>query len=345
MMISRNGIGGGLPTELLDPAVEAVAAGGFDPGGYTFTQVDGATQAVVWKGVTNGAGPAVALRLTPKPLQLVRRIAALVDGEGPVEVPRTLATGRIDDAGRAWTVHLCTWIGVGVPIKADMWLLGRHLALLHEHLAAAAATADITDRRLSFERSPTPPAEQPPPAWYVARHLWRDRIHAWLSAQNGQMRHQPIHGDMHWGNVVATASGGFGFIDFDKAMFAEPVFDLAKLIATGLFRTRGRARFQARRTTELLEGYESVRPLSDIELVALEGLAVLLNEHTAYLGDMHDIEEYRRDAEAVASWWITRRRNAPHDPLGVRAARQATTRFNQENVQATLWPESADCGQ
>lgn len=330
------------PKELLDQAVDATAADGFDPDGYTFTQVDGATQAVVWKGVPSGAGPTVALRLTPKPVQLVRRIATLVDQAGPVEVPRTLATGQIENADRTWTVHLCTWIGVGAPVKADMRLLGQHLARLHEHLAAAAATVDLTDRRLSFERSPTPPAEQQLPAWYVARHLWRDRIYAWLSAQNGQMRPQPIHGDMHWGNVVATASGGFGFIDFDKVMFAEPVFDLAKLIATGLFRTRDRARFQVRRTTELLEGYETVRPLSDIELFALEGLAVLLNEQTAYLGNMHDIEEYRRDADAVASWWITRRGNALRDPLGIRAARQAPTRSDEENVQPTLWPDSAD---
>jgi hypothetical protein len=77
------------PKELLDQAVDAAAVGGFDPGGYTFTQVDGATQAVVWRGASNAAGPAVALRLTPKPL-------SAYDRQGVDEVqPPTLATACI----------------------------------------------------------------------------------------------------------------------------------------------------------------------------------------------------------------------------------------------------------
>ncbi|MGH4017955.1 MAG: phosphotransferase enzyme family protein [Pseudonocardiaceae bacterium] len=324
------------PDEPLGQTIDRLIDSGADLDGYTFTPVAGATQATVWRGVAKWDGqPDVALRLTPKPLELVRRIAALVDSVESVECPRTLATERLDVGERTWTVHLCTWIGVGAPRKTDMTSLGQHLARLH--LDLAATSADFTDRRLSFERNPTPPAEQQLPTWYVARHLWRDRIFAWLYTQTGQMAPQPIHGDMHWGNVVATTNG-FGFIDFDKVMYAPAVFDLAKLIATGMFRTGERVRFQARKTTQLLEGYESVRSLSDAELVALEGLAVLLNEETARLGSVYDLDSYRRTADAVAAWWIARRRRTRSDPLGIRTARQAPAGDRETPGQQALWP-------
>jgi len=323
--------------QLLRQAAGCLA--GADLDGYSFAPVPGATQATVWKGVAENGRPAVALRLTPKPLELIRRIAALVDHVQSVECPATLATGRLQAGDRAWTVHLCTWIGIGAPRKADMTLLGERLARLHRDMALSPV--DLTDRRLGFERSPVPSAEQQLPSWYVARHLWRDRVFAWLSVQARQMAPQPIHGDMHWGNVVATGDG-FGFIDFDKVMHAPPVFDLAKLIATGMFRGSDQVRFQVRKTTQLLDGYESVRPLSDAELVVLEGLAVLLNEETARLGAVYDIDAYRRSADAVASWWITRRRRTASDPLGIRAARHITASDCEPPDQLLLWHDGPD---
>jgi Ser/Thr protein kinase RdoA (MazF antagonist) len=199
---------------------------------------------------------------------------------------------------------------------------------------------DFTDRGLSFERGWEVPAEQELPTSYVASHLWRDRIYAWLATQSEQMSAQPIHGDMHWGNVVAT-DDGFGFIDFDKVMCAPPVFDLAKLMATGMFRTGERTRFQVRKATQLLEGYESVRVLSPAELVALEGLAVLLNEQTALLGARYDVEQYRTAADAVAAWWIARRRRSPTDPLGIRAARKPASE-RDEPAPEPLWPDAEE---
>ena len=72
---------------------------------------------------------------------------------------------------------------------------------------------------------------------------------------------------------------------------------------------------------QLLAGYESLRPLTDADLAALEGLMVLLGEETARLGEVHRDDAYRSHAAAVASWWITRRRLAPDDPLGIRSSR------------------------
>ncbi len=88
---------------------------------------------------------------------------------------------------------------------------------------------------------------------------------------------------MHWANIVPT-SGGFGFIDFDKVMWAPPVFDLAKLIATGFFDISATVRFRQQRVAQLLEGYTARRSLTRTEAAALEGLALLLNEETARIG-------------------------------------------------------------
>jgi len=145
------------------------------------------------------------------------------------------------------------------------------------------------------------------PPWYVASHVWRQCIWAWLHLQSQGLQRQTVHGDMHWANIIPV-SGGFGFIDFDKVMHAPPVFDLAKLIATGFFVIGPRARLRQRRVAELLQGYTAIRSLSAQETAALEGVALLLNEQTARLGAAYGIDSYRAQASAVGDWWIARSR-------------------------------------
>jgi fructosamine-3-kinase len=306
--------------DLLNQVLGGLARAGVDLEGYRFSVAAGTTQATVWKGTSPRSDrPDVAVRLTPKPVDLLRRIAVLIDGVRSVECPRTLALEQILINGETWSVHLCTWIGLGAADVADLRLLGEHLARLHRDMALAEA--DFTDRRLSFGPSPVPDSARHRPAWAIAQDVWADRIVAWtsLSAQDDAL--QPIHGDLHRGNLVA-APGGFAFIDFDKVMFAPTVFDLAKLIATSLFQPGKRTRFQARKAADLLAGYTSVRPLNDAELTALEGLVILANAETARWGNVHERQAHRDNAEAIGSWWITRRETHGDDPLGIRTNRR-----------------------
>ncbi|MEU9918823.1 phosphotransferase [Streptomyces sp. NPDC051001] len=292
----------------------------WQPSGYGFEPVAGGTMAAVWRGVSPSPTlPDVAVRLTPKPEALIRRIAALVDGATGVETPRTLAVGTITTADGPRTVQVCTWIGKGGADRGDPYGLGQDLARLHTDLARPGV-GEFTDRRLSFERGPIPASDQDLPPWYVARHLWRDRILPQLAQSHASLRPQPIHGDLHWDNIVAGSSGGgFGFIDFDKVMWAPPVFDLAKLLATGFFVHRdGRAHYRQSRAADLLGGYRSIRPLRSAEVAAIEGFAVILNEEIARLGHAYGVDAYRRQADAVGSWWTSRRRQRPLDPLGLR---------------------------
>jgi hypothetical protein len=310
---------------------------------YRFTPVGGGTQASVWYGSPEEPGlPEVALRLTPKPAALIERIARLVDGIDGIERPVTLAVTSLESGGRTWTVHLCTWIGKGAAGRGDPHGLGQDIALLHEQLARDGA-GDFSDRRLTFERGPVPTIEQELPAWYVARHLWRDRIFPRFADYQDRLRRQPIHGDLHWDNVVAGSNGGFGFIDFDKVMYAPPVFDLAKLLATGFFQINpdaGTVRFQRARASELLAGYRSVRQLTNAELAALEGFVVILNEETARLGHQFDVDDYRLQADAVGGWWLARRRRHPRDPLGIRSDAQDKPRTPDSGEQLPLIPDS-----
>src|SRR5690349_17017128 len=102
--------------ELLTQALKILIDAGVEISGYEFTLAGGATQATVWKGTSpRDASADVALRLTPKPAQLITRIASLVDAVSDVSCPRTLAVEQMHDGDRLWTVHLCTWIGTGAP--------------------------------------------------------------------------------------------------------------------------------------------------------------------------------------------------------------------------------------
>jgi hypothetical protein len=325
--------------ELLTRALASLSAERFGSNLYTYESAPGATQATVWRGVpADGSSPVIALRLTPKPLDLIRRIAAVVDSITAVECPQTLALGSVDADGRMLTVQACTWIGSPAFGMSDMHLLGACLASLHAGLQASGR--DFSDRRLTFERAELPASADDgrDPPWYVARHIWRKRILAWLDLQAHSLPSQPIHGDMHWANIVPT-NGGFGFIDFDKVMWAPPVFDLAKLVATGFFQIGTRARLREQRVAQLLQGYASVRSLTMQEVTALEGLALLLNEEIARLGMAYNIDEYSRRASAVGNWWIARRRRQPGNPLGIGNLVRPAPASPAAGRQLALWPD------
>jgi Ser/Thr protein kinase RdoA (MazF antagonist) len=328
--------------EALAEALARLDTDQFRLGRYAYEGVAGGTQAAVWRGVpADGASPVIALRLTPKPLALIQRIADVVDGITAVECPRTLGLGSVSIGDRTMTVQACTWIGSPAFPRSDMRLLGACLASLHAGLQASGR--DFSDRRLAFERAELPvpvpaDADQELPPWYVARHMWRQHIWAWLHLQARGLQSQPVHGDMHWANIVPV-SGGFGFIDFDKLMWAPAVFDLAKLIATGFFAIGPRARFRERRVSELLQGYTDVRSLSTQEAAALEGVALLLNEETARLGMTYGVDAYRAQASAVGNWWIARRRRRATDPLGIGDLTVPAPAGQAAGRQLALWPE------
>jgi hypothetical protein len=146
--------------ETLTRALAALCDERFGTGFYTYESISSGTQAAVWRGVARiRAHPMIALRLTPKPLELIQRIASVVDSINAVECPQTLGTSSIEVDGRTLTVQVCTWIGSAAFPKSDMYRLGACLAALHAELQASSQ--DFSDRRLSFERAALPALSDP----------------------------------------------------------------------------------------------------------------------------------------------------------------------------------------
>jgi hypothetical protein len=244
----------------------------------------------------------------------VARIGRLIEAVTGVERPATLAVGELRAPDAPPTVQVCTWVGSGPADRSDPYHAGRALAVLHHGMALSAV--DLSDRPLGFA------AEPPAGPAGEARQLWQDRVRLVLD-DGRRLPAQPVHGDMHWENIVAGRRGGFGFIDFDKAMLAPPAFDLAKLLATGFFRVEGSAaRFDRAGAGRLLAGYLAARPLEEAGAAELEGYVILVNEQTAALGEQLGLPGYRRQAAAVGAWWTDPGRDRA-DPVGVRAAAQA----------------------
>ncbi|HVX47213.1 MAG TPA: phosphotransferase, partial [Mycobacteriales bacterium] len=241
-------------------------------------------------------------------VELITRIGRIVDTVTAMPCARTLAVAPLSD-GR--TAHLATWLpetATGGPVR--MGALGAALAAVHRELAGAPEA--LLDRPLSFDLTDTPDL------WSRARQEWVRGERSWPRINGPQDTWQPIHGDTHNGNYLITTGGAIGLIDFDKMMRASPVFDLARIVDSALFRvSNGHAEFDARGTFELLEAYYAPEPVPAHAVTVLEGFSILVNEATGTLSRVGDSPERALRATALGQWWLDRVGNP--DPMGIRA--------------------------
>lgn len=115
--------------EVLAQALSSLGDQRFTERLYRYEPITGGSMAAVWRGVPlNAANPVIALRLTPKPLELIQRIAPVVDNIRTVECPQTLDLSSVEVNSRTLTVQVCTWVGSPTYPMSDMRLLGRCLA-------------------------------------------------------------------------------------------------------------------------------------------------------------------------------------------------------------------------
>ncbi|MEO3795843.1 hypothetical protein ABGB14_37040 [Nonomuraea sp. B10E15] len=104
---------------------------------------------------------------------------------------------------RVWTVHVCA--RKGAAARGSPYGLEQHIAHMHQQLARHGGVT-FEDRTLSFQPGPVPDEGQELPAWYVARRLWREQLYPDAAIQDERLRRQPIHGDLHWDNIVTGVS-------------------------------------------------------------------------------------------------------------------------------------------
>ncbi|MFN6977736.1 MAG: phosphotransferase enzyme family protein [Gemmobacter sp.] len=204
-------------------------------------------------------------------------------------VPRSIAAadGRLLVAAAGNDCDLLTWLPgtpiaqAGAPLAADAperyRALGRALAALHRVADGWA-----------------PPAGFVRPAWNAAglvgaAPLWgrfwdnpaltageracliaaRDRARAWLAEHERAFDYGLIHADAVRENVLIRG-GAAALIDFDDCGWGFRLFDLA----TALHPLEGEAGFDGLRTA-LLDGYRSLRPLTDADEAALPAFLML----------------------------------------------------------------------
>ncbi len=198
-------------------------------------------------------------------------------------VPRTIHArdGRLylerpNAAGETKALALIEYLpGVSVsePTVGQARAVGRALAQMHDAAGTFAATRangmGVAEwRRLADECKPDGLAEiSPELARIVADHLPRLE-QDWPTGLPASV----IHADLFPDNVLMLGDKVTGLIDFYFACNDMTAYDVAVTHAAWCFDASGQ-HFRADLSTALLEGYQSVRPLSDGERAALPLLA------------------------------------------------------------------------
>lgn len=163
------------------------------------------------------------------------------------------------------------------PTQSQARLLGRTLALLHQHGdSALARDRFVIDADLLAHHPLRLLAAAVPGGWYDCASLEALAVH--LATRVWSEPAEPLpaslcHGDLHLENVCFGGDTPT-LIDFGECGYGPSAYDLAcywrKRVLAGATGSPWRAEWCA-----LLEGYGSVRPLEERELHALPALAAL----------------------------------------------------------------------
>lgn len=274
--------------------------------------VDGGSQVTVWRVALAGAERRdIAVRLVRRPIVLLQRQAVALEAAYAAGAPvaRILAVEALDAPGGGDSrgcLMVMEWAGGEHPAPgAHAFTVGEALARLHGSLRGHEDR--FHDRPLKLDtyggyvgqlRSAGANASGLLRA--IERH--QKALRTWDEYYGLQMPRQLLHGDMHQGNVVVNR-GVARLIDFDKMMVGPRVFDLAKYIATSCFRARHEARLARRAVDDLLAGYASIDPLTDVEDASLIPLCMIVNAESALCGLTCGIPDLVQRAGTVGRWW------------------------------------------
>lgn len=286
--------------------------------------LSGATQAQVWSVRIGPVGSRAVLRVVNRPVDLLRRQAEILD----VAAHRGATVARIIEVephGSA-AFQLCEWMPGTAPNRERSraaWLVGKTLATFHR--STAGMDGLLSDRPLELlpvkglidgERTVGDGVQSLLRTRHRTLRRWSD--HFQHLVPNGV-----IHGDAHPGNVMVGVRM-VGLIDFDKMMVGPRVFDVAKYITTSCFRgTLARPVFQRDSAEAVVDGYESVQRLSQVERASINSLCILLiAENDAWIRKA-GIEDLSQFAERSARWFGGGLRRTPIAIERVRRTRRA----------------------
>lgn len=127
--------------------------------------------------------------------------------------------------------------------------------------------------------------------WEALARQCCERIEARLNPPEQPFRQIRLHGDCHLGNLLWTEAHGPHFVDLDDSRMGPAIQDLWMLAdAAGQQADETSGTHTSQAMSELLAGYEQIRPFDRRELSLIESLRTLrMIRHSAWLADRwHD---------------------------------------------------------
>ena len=275
--------------------------------------VDGGTQVSVWRTTLHGRETVeVAVRLVGRSRHLLERQAAALDQAYAMGAPvaRILSVEELDVARGPSCVVTMEWATGVHPSRPGPHAYATGEALSRLHRALRGLEDGFPDRPLKLDdyggyvrQLRSAGARATPLLQTIERH--QHALRTWDEYYGTRMPHQLLHGDVHGGNVVVGPSGP-RLIDFDKMMVGPRVFDLAKFVATACFQAKGEARFARTAVDDLVNGYTSVDPLSDVELASLIPLCMIVHVESTLAGLTFGSETLVQHGLSAGRWWARR---------------------------------------
>lgn len=273
--------------------------------------VDGGSQVSVWRTTLDGHETVeVAVRLVGRSRHLLERQAAAIDRAYAMGAPvaRILSVEELDVARGPSCVVTMEWAAGAHPLRPGSHAYAIGSALSRLHRALRGLERGFLDRPLTLDdyggyvrQLRSAGARTALLLQAIERH--QHALRTWDEYYGTRMPHQLLHGDMHGGNVVVGPTGP-RLIDFDKMMVGPRVFDLAKFVATTCFRGRGEAtQFARTAVDDLVNGYTSVEPLSDVELASLIPLCMIVHVESTLAGLAFGSETLVQHGLSAGGWW------------------------------------------
>lgn len=303
-----------------EPLIPSEVLAAFDWSGEIPTLLEGGVMNRNWR-VETPAGPVVLRRFsrtrTAPAILWEHALIGFAGGRGwPVPNPIHVRTGStlLEHDGRLWSGSLFLEGEPGGTDSPGMRrIYGRLLARLHQDLAAFGGEGQRPDFGKTWELDVMVEAagdgtfndlvaafshDYPELGSAVRRQRYRN-LRELSRLHYPDLPDRPIHGDFQPKNLLFKDGQPGGILDFDQCRRDALVCDIAPLLMPFV-------PLDLRHCAALLEGYESVRPLSDAEWDLLPALV-----------------------RAVLLWWVAfllvRWRTLGGEPEGI--ARTMTQRF------------------
>jgi Ser/Thr protein kinase RdoA (MazF antagonist) len=192
---------------------------------------------------------------------------------------------------------------------------GRAIGLLHGHLQTCDVLSGFGDMgfvgQIHEWALPCIRAGKAAVDAEAIERIWKD-IEREFVPLHDDLPKQLIHRDPHPWNMLFDEGELTGYLDFELAVRGLPLFDIcycAGAILVDGFEDAEKAQKWPALLRSMVRGYETVRPLSSTERLAVYGVLVTTQFiFIAYWLDKHNDEDNARSSERMLYWLVENRK-------------------------------------